>query len=80
MIGVTKWKENRMIKPFSEYVSISDEAFLLLIYDSYNEKWLHNYKVENNVYNDTDDVKPDNVVRKKRRFQCLIQYLAEIGR
>ena len=64
VIGVKKWKEKRMSKPFSEYVSISDEAFLLLLYESYNSKWVHKYKLDNQLYNDTTDVIPKDVVRK----------------
>ena len=64
VIGVKKWKQNQMSKPFSEYVSISDEAFLLLLYESYNSKWVHEYKIDNNLYNVSTDVIPKDVVRK----------------
>ena len=64
VIGVKKWKQNRMSKPFSEYVSISDEAFLLLLYESYNSKWVHEYKIDNKLYNESTDDIPKDVVRK----------------
>ena len=36
-----KWKNSREHKPFSEFLSVPDEAFLLLIVDNYWHKWMH---------------------------------------
>ena len=72
VIGVKKWKQNRMSKPFSRYVSISDEAFLLLLHESYNSKWVQEYKIDNQLYNETTDVRPRDVVRKTLYWLHLI--------
>ena len=60
-IGCKKWKNNRLLKPLSDYFSISDEAFVLLTYDCYNEKWTHEYMTKNKLYNE-NHVMPNNVV------------------
>ena len=39
--GQIKWKNVREHKPLSEFLSVPDEAFLLLIVDNYWRKWIH---------------------------------------
>jgi hypothetical protein len=37
------WRTHRLISDFDQYFTNSDEAFLLLCYESIGAKWLHDY-------------------------------------
>ena len=70
-----------MTKPLSEYFTISDEAFLLLSYECYNAKWVHQYKLTlHGDYITTNNL--GNVVRTLDRWvlasatrQCACTYV-----
>ena len=70
-----------MTKPLSEYFTISDEAFLLLSYECYNAKWVHQYKLTlHGDYTTTSNL--GNVVRTLDRWvlasatrQCACTYV-----
>ena len=39
--GQIKWKNSHLHQPLLEFLSVPDEAFLLLIVDNYWQKWMH---------------------------------------
>ena len=41
VVSYKNYKANRLTKPLCEWVTISDEAFLLLCLDNYGLMWLH---------------------------------------
>ena len=46
VVGYSKYKENRMTRPFSEWCTYTDEAFLMLCMETYGRKWGHEWRVE----------------------------------
>jgi hypothetical protein len=41
VIGQRKWKTTRCYAPLTEHMSISDEAFMLLVLENHYELWMH---------------------------------------
>jgi hypothetical protein len=46
VVGYSKYKENRITRPFSEWSTYTDKAFLLLFMETYMRKWEHEWRVE----------------------------------
>jgi hypothetical protein len=46
VVGYSKYKENRTTRPFSEWCTHTDEAFLMLCMETYLRKWEHEWRVE----------------------------------
>jgi hypothetical protein len=46
VVGYSKYKENWMTRPFSEWCTYTDEAFLMLCMATYTRKWEHEWRVE----------------------------------
>lgn len=44
IVGSTTWKRLRLQKTLDEYFTVTDEAFLLLCYDCYSDKWVQDYR------------------------------------
>jgi hypothetical protein len=41
VISAKKFKDNRLTKPLTEWVTISDEAFMMLCIDNYHRVWIY---------------------------------------
>ena len=46
VVGYSKHKENWITRPFSEWCTYTDEAFLMLCMETYGRKWAHEWRVE----------------------------------
>jgi hypothetical protein len=46
VVGYSKYKENEIARPFSEWCPYTDEAFLMLCMETYMRKWENEWRVE----------------------------------
>jgi hypothetical protein len=46
VVGYSKYKENWITRPFSEWCTYTDEAFLMLCIETYGRKWTHEWRVK----------------------------------
>lgn len=63
VIGCTPWKRNRSLNNLGDYFTISDEAFLLLCYECYHDKWIYDYKVKKELVQPDLDPKTGKIIR-----------------
>lgn len=47
VVGANRWKENRCKKPLSEWFTVTDEAFLLVVLEGYWKHWEYDWLCSN---------------------------------
>lgn len=60
LVGYRTWVDIRLKTGLEEYFTNSDEAFLLLCYECYGEKWSHDYNAKTRRTTDGDDTQEEH--------------------
>ena len=60
LVGYRTWVDSRLKTGLEEYFTNSDEAFLLLCYECYGEKWSHDYNAKTRRTTDGDDTQEEH--------------------
>ena len=78
LVGYKTWRNHRLASDLDQYFTNSDEAFLLLCYESYGAKWLHDYNATTTGECGEEDTAPHENIPVSERYLlwvtvCLLQ-------
>ena len=73
LVGYKTWRNQRLTSDLDQYFTNSDKAFLLLCYESYGAKWLHDYNATTMGESDDEDTAPgENIPVSERYLLCWV--------